>query len=167
MPSTFAPTDDEKDELLLSCRYGELEEIQQFVEKFGNEALTDVHDANGNTVLHMVCANGHTGEHPIHPHPSHSIPADTHTKPYRCPYIPAPPRARARRLIQRRPLNAAALGRAKRTPQRRTGARALPRWRGRGSHRRKERRGTHAARRGGARRMGGGCALARRRDAAR
>ena len=55
------PTDEEKDEVLLACRYGDLEDIQQFVEKFGAEPLNDTRDDSGNSVLHMVCANGHTG----------------------------------------------------------------------------------------------------------
>ncbi|KAL4249248.1 Ankyrin repeat-containing domain superfamily protein [Abortiporus biennis] len=54
------PTDDDKDELLLSCRYGDLEDIKQFVEKFGSHSLNDIRDENGNCVLHMVCGNGHT-----------------------------------------------------------------------------------------------------------
>lgn len=56
-------TDDDKDDLLLSCRYGDLDEIQEFQRKFGPESLADVRDANGNSVLHMVCANGHLGEY--------------------------------------------------------------------------------------------------------
>lgn len=56
-------TDDDRNELLLSCRYGDLEDVQQFVEKFGPEALAGVRDENGNTVLHMICGNGHTGDH--------------------------------------------------------------------------------------------------------
>ena len=57
----MSPTDEEKDELLLSCRYGDLEDIQQFVDKFGAESLNNIRDDSGNSVLHMVCANGHTG----------------------------------------------------------------------------------------------------------
>lgn len=60
--STPVPSGEELEELLLSCRYGDLEEIQQFVTKFGPEHLSDVRDENGNTILHMVCGNGHTGE---------------------------------------------------------------------------------------------------------
>ncbi|KAF5355046.1 hypothetical protein D9756_005539 [Leucocoprinus leucothites] len=53
------PTSDDKDELLLSCRYGDLEDIQQFVEKFGQDVVSQVRDDNDNTVLHMTAANGH------------------------------------------------------------------------------------------------------------
>ncbi|KAG1740847.1 cytoplasmic protein [Suillus paluster] len=53
------PTDDDKENLLLSCRYDDLDEIQDFVTKFGPEALSSVRDDNGNTVLHMTCGNGH------------------------------------------------------------------------------------------------------------
>ena len=56
------PTDDEKEDILLSARYGELEDVQQFLDLFGPEALAGIRDENGNTVLHMVCGNGHTGE---------------------------------------------------------------------------------------------------------
>ncbi|GJE98171.1 ankyrin repeat domain-containing protein [Phanerochaete sordida] len=54
------PTEDEKDEVLLAARYGDIEDLQQFVEKFGAEPLNDIRDGSGNSVLHMVCANGHT-----------------------------------------------------------------------------------------------------------
>ncbi|THG94921.1 hypothetical protein EW026_g6639 [Hermanssonia centrifuga] len=57
--SLAIPSDDEKDDLLLACRYGDLEDIEQFVNKFGPDAINDIRDHSGNTVLHMVCANGH------------------------------------------------------------------------------------------------------------
>ncbi|KAI0350604.1 ankyrin [Trametes cingulata] len=58
--SLAVPTQEDFEELLLSCRYGDLEDIQGFVDKFGQDALATAHDDNGNTVLHMVAANGHT-----------------------------------------------------------------------------------------------------------
>ncbi|KAF5326541.1 hypothetical protein D9611_000182 [Ephemerocybe angulata] len=51
--------DDDRDELLLSCRYGDLEDVQAFVAKYGSDALPSVRDDNQNTILHMVSANGH------------------------------------------------------------------------------------------------------------
>ena len=60
------PSDDEEEELLLSCRYGDLEDIQQFVIKFGEEAVSRIKDDNGNTVLHMTAANGHEGKHSVY-----------------------------------------------------------------------------------------------------
>jgi uncharacterized protein len=54
-------SDDDKEELLLCCRYGELDEVQCFVGKYGAEVLEDVRDDNGNTALHMACGNGHEG----------------------------------------------------------------------------------------------------------
>jgi len=51
-------TDEEKDELLLSCRYGDLDDVQEFVKKYGQSALA-VRDENGNTILHMASGNGH------------------------------------------------------------------------------------------------------------
>lgn len=59
------PSNEEQAELLLSCRYGDLEDVQEFVKKFGPESLTKIRDDNGNTVLHMICGNGHSGESPI------------------------------------------------------------------------------------------------------
>jgi hypothetical protein len=56
------PTGNDKDELLLSCRYGDLEDVQHFVNRFGMEAISKVRDDNENTVLHMAAGNGHEGE---------------------------------------------------------------------------------------------------------
>ena len=56
------PSDEDKDELLQFCRYGEIQDVQEFVKKFGPGPLADIRDANRNTVLHMICGNGHTGE---------------------------------------------------------------------------------------------------------
>ncbi|KAL0577542.1 ankyrin repeat-containing protein [Marasmius crinis-equi] len=53
------PTDEEKVDLLLSCRYGDLEDVQVYVQKFGKDAISSVRDENANTMLHMICANGH------------------------------------------------------------------------------------------------------------
>jgi ankyrin repeat protein len=64
MPAPSSLTDDDKDDLLLACRYGDLEDVQAFVTEHGPEILNEIHDDNGNCVLHMVCANGHTGKYP-------------------------------------------------------------------------------------------------------
>lgn len=53
--------DDERDELLLSCRYGDLVDVKAAVDKHGQAILASTRDENQNTVLHMVCANGHLG----------------------------------------------------------------------------------------------------------
>lgn len=55
------PSVHEIQEALLSCRYGDLDDIRQFVVKFGGEDLHNIHDDNGNTVLHMISGNGHEG----------------------------------------------------------------------------------------------------------
>ncbi|EAU91192.1 cytoplasmic protein [Coprinopsis cinerea okayama7 len=47
------------DDLLLACRYGDLEDVEAFVKQHGPTALGAVLDDNKNTVLHMVSANGH------------------------------------------------------------------------------------------------------------
>ncbi|QRV84007.1 ankyrin repeats [Ceratobasidium sp. AG-Ba] len=57
------PTNDDYEDLLLSCRYGDIDDVRAFVEKFGQEAVAAARDENGNTVLHMTCANGHEGSH--------------------------------------------------------------------------------------------------------
>lgn len=63
MSAPQTPSADEKSEFLLSCRYGELDDVRQFVDTYGaRTALLDVHDDNGNTPLHMVAGNGHEGE---------------------------------------------------------------------------------------------------------
>ncbi|KAJ7496574.1 ankyrin repeat-containing domain protein [Mycena latifolia] len=54
-----APTTDDKDEFLLSCRYGDLDDVKQFVAQFGAAAAAEVRDDNGNNALHMLCGNGH------------------------------------------------------------------------------------------------------------
>ena len=54
-------SEDEKEELLLSCRYGDLDDIQAFSTSYGASSLADIRDHNKNTVLHMVSANGHLG----------------------------------------------------------------------------------------------------------
>lgn len=60
----MSPTlsDDDKADLLLSCRYGDLEDVQAFVTTHGPSPLAEIRDDNGNTILHMACANGHLGE---------------------------------------------------------------------------------------------------------
>ncbi|KAJ7744672.1 ankyrin repeat-containing domain protein [Mycena metata] len=55
----MAPSTDEQEEFLLSCRYGDLDDVKQFVDQFGVAAAGAVHDDNGNTALHMLCGNGH------------------------------------------------------------------------------------------------------------
>jgi len=55
------PTQEQVEEFLLSCRYGELEEAQAFVEKFGEGAVESARDNRGNSAVHMCCGNGHVG----------------------------------------------------------------------------------------------------------
>ncbi|KAA1477528.1 ankyrin [Dentipellis sp. KUC8613] len=58
--SAPTPTDDEREDVLLACRYGDLDDVKAFVARFGAPALAAIRGANDTTVLHMVCANGHT-----------------------------------------------------------------------------------------------------------
>jgi hypothetical protein len=58
---TIEPLHGELEEVLLNCRYGELEDLQAFVEKFGWKPINEVRDESGNTILHMICGNGHLG----------------------------------------------------------------------------------------------------------
>lgn len=60
--SLSPPTDDDKEELLLSCRYGDTEDIRLFIGRFGPDLLNDVRDDGGSCVLHMACGNGHLGK---------------------------------------------------------------------------------------------------------
>jgi ankyrin repeat protein len=55
------PTEEESQEFLLSCRYGELDEVKEFVAKFGSDVVSDIRDDRGNSALHMICGNGHLG----------------------------------------------------------------------------------------------------------
>jgi hypothetical protein len=64
-PSTMALTDDDKDEVLLAGRYGDLDDVREFVSRFGSEPLADIRDENDNCILHMVCGNGHLGKHTL------------------------------------------------------------------------------------------------------
>lgn len=57
-----APTADQIEDIILSCRFGELDEVKEFVDTFGAQALVDARDERGNSVLHMCCGNGHLGE---------------------------------------------------------------------------------------------------------
>lgn len=59
------PNDEDKDDVLLAGRYGDLDELQQFVDKFGSEPLSEIRDGNDNCILHMICGNGHLGEPPL------------------------------------------------------------------------------------------------------
>lgn len=58
---TSTPSADELDDLLLDCRYGELEGVTQFLKTYGVSALADARDERGNTIMHMCAANGHDG----------------------------------------------------------------------------------------------------------
>ncbi|OBZ69629.1 Ankyrin repeat-containing protein P16F5.05c [Grifola frondosa] len=58
--SLSIPSSEDLEELLLSCRYGDVEDIQQFIDRFGPDALNSARDDGGNSVLHMVAGNGHT-----------------------------------------------------------------------------------------------------------
>ncbi|KAH7883363.1 hypothetical protein F5I97DRAFT_233626 [Phlebopus sp. FC_14] len=59
MPERPTPSQDDHEDLLLSCRYGDLQDIQDFITKFGPDVISNIEDENGNTVLHMTCGNGH------------------------------------------------------------------------------------------------------------
>jgi ankyrin repeat protein len=60
-PVMSTPTTDEKDDFILSCRYGDIEDVKLFVDQFGIAVAAEVKDDNGNTPLHMLCGNGHAG----------------------------------------------------------------------------------------------------------
>ncbi len=56
------PAPEEVGDFLLSCRYGEVNEVKLFAEQYGWEVIAAARDDRGNTALHMCCGNGHTGE---------------------------------------------------------------------------------------------------------
>ena len=58
------PTEELIEDVLLSCRYGEVDEVRAFAEEFGWDAVVSAKDERGNTVLHMCCGNGHLGQLP-------------------------------------------------------------------------------------------------------
>jgi uncharacterized protein len=58
----LVPSADEAEDLLLSCRYGDVDDVKSFIDRFGTVPLGQARDENGNTVLHMACANGHIRE---------------------------------------------------------------------------------------------------------
>jgi hypothetical protein len=60
--TTAANMSADNDDLFLACRYGDIEEIQQYVDQFGPALLSTVRDQNENTILHMICGNGHVGK---------------------------------------------------------------------------------------------------------
>ena len=55
------PTEEETEDFLLSCRYGEVDEVKAFAEKYGWDTVSEARDERGNTALHMCCGNGHLG----------------------------------------------------------------------------------------------------------
>lgn len=61
---TIIPTTEEIYELMQCARYGDetdLDDIKEFVNKFGINWLADARDDRGNTCLHMAGGNGHLG----------------------------------------------------------------------------------------------------------
>lgn len=58
----MAPTPDELEDLVLSARFGDLEDVQAFADAHGWEAAAGARDDRGNSALHMACGNGHVGE---------------------------------------------------------------------------------------------------------
>ena len=61
--SGLEPTEEDKEDVLLAARYGDIDDIRQFVAQFGSQALSDIRDENDNSVLHMACGNGHLGNY--------------------------------------------------------------------------------------------------------
>ncbi|KZO92252.1 hypothetical protein CALVIDRAFT_541064 [Calocera viscosa TUFC12733] len=87
--SAPTPSAEEIDDLLLSCRYGDLADVRAFVDAYGAQAAAEARDERGSTVLHMCAANGHAGA-------SVSFPAQEQadSEQCRCSSLPppAPPR---------------------------------------------------------------------------
>lgn len=56
------PSPDDTEYLLLSCRYGDSDDVKSFIDRFGTAPVGEARDENGNNVLHMASANGHIGK---------------------------------------------------------------------------------------------------------
>jgi ankyrin repeat protein len=71
------PLSDDTEDLLLSCRYGDLDDVKSFIDRFGTAPVGEARDENGNNVLHMASANGHIGKSnralPLTHAPQHNI----------------------------------------------------------------------------------------------
>lgn len=60
--ATFpSPSEEDLEEVLLSCRFGELAEVESYILDFGIDSLAQARDNSGNTCLHMAAGNGHLG----------------------------------------------------------------------------------------------------------
>lgn len=59
--SSMPPSAALLEDIILSARYGELEEVESFLSSFGIQPLADARDERGNGCLHMAAANGHNG----------------------------------------------------------------------------------------------------------
>ena len=55
------PSPEDTEDFLLSCRYGDLDDVKSFIDRFGTIPVGDARDDNGNNVLHLASANGHIG----------------------------------------------------------------------------------------------------------
>ena len=64
------PTDEDTSDALLAARFGDTDDLRAFASRFGPAALQRATDPNGNTLLHMAAANGHTGAPPPSPLPT-------------------------------------------------------------------------------------------------
>ncbi|KAH9039819.1 cytoplasmic protein [Lactarius pseudohatsudake] len=58
--NSITPSPEDTEDFILSCRYGDIDDLKSFVERFGTDSVGNARDENGNTVLHMASANGHT-----------------------------------------------------------------------------------------------------------
>ena len=45
---------EEQEDFLLSCRYGDLEDVKSYLAKFGSQDLMNIRDDNGSNCLHMA-----------------------------------------------------------------------------------------------------------------
>jgi uncharacterized protein len=59
-------SEEEEEDFLLSCRYGELDEVKRYIQKFGRDRLLSISDENGSNCLHMSAGNGHDGVYYFH-----------------------------------------------------------------------------------------------------
>jgi hypothetical protein len=58
------PSEEDVEEVLLSCRFGEQDEVVSYITDFGIHSLASARDESSNTCLHMAAGNGHLGVSP-------------------------------------------------------------------------------------------------------
>lgn len=51
----------DNDDILFAARFGEESELNDYIHHFGFDNVLNARDERNNSILHMLCANGHLG----------------------------------------------------------------------------------------------------------